>query len=362
MAYLEFRNLVKVYDDSKKGKFYAVKNSNIEVEKGELVVFVGPSGCGKSTSLRMLAGIEDPTSGEIIIDGQVVNDMVPKERDIAMVFQDYALYPHMKVKENLSFGLSNMRVDKKEITKRVEMASNMLELSELLDRLPKQLSGGQRQRVALGRALVREPKVFLLDEPLSNLDAKLRVQTRKQIAELHEKLNATMIYVTHDQIEAMTLGDKIVVMNKGEVQQIADPETLYNYPANVFVAGFIGTPPMNLLNAILIDENTVEIGGLKISMPEKILNKCKEYIGKRVILGIRPEHITINDNGNTVYSIKPNIIEFLGSENLLYFNIGEQELIAKVNVQNKMNEDRIYDIGFILEKINLFDADTKERI
>lgn len=362
MAYLEFRNLVKVYDDSKKGKFYAVKNSNIEVEKGELVVFVGPSGCGKSTSLRMLAGLEDPTSGEIIIDGQVVNDMVPKERDIAMVFQDYALYPHMKVKENLSFGLSNMRVDKKEITKRVEMASNMLELSELLDRLPKQLSGGQRQRVALGRALVREPKVFLLDEPLSNLDAKLRVQTRKQIAELHEKLNATMIYVTHDQIEAMTLGDKIVVMNKGEVQQIAGPETLYNYPANVFVAGFIGTPPMNLLNAILIDENTVEIGGLKISMPEKTLNKCKEYIGKRVILGIRPEHITINDNGNTVYSIKPNIIEFLGSENLLYFNIGEQELIAKVNVQNKMNEDRIYDIGFILEKINLFDADTKERI
>ncbi|MBC2582300.1 ABC transporter ATP-binding protein [Clostridium sp. DJ247] len=362
MAYLEFRNLIKVYDDSKKSKFYAVKNSNIQVEKGELVVFVGPSGCGKSTSLRMLAGLEDPTSGEIIIDGQVVNDMAPKNRDIAMVFQDYALYPHMKVKENLSFGLENMKIDKKEVAERVEMASNMLELSELLDRLPKQLSGGQRQRVALGRALVREPKVFLLDEPLSNLDAKLRVQTRKQIAELHKKLNATMVYVTHDQIEAMTLGDKIVVMNKGEIQQIADPQTLYNYPVNTFVAEFIGTPPMNLISAVLIDENTVDIDGLKITIAKEILSKCENYIGKRIILGIRPEHITVNNNQNTVCSVKANMIEFLGSENLLYFNIGTQEIIAKVNEQNKLSEDRVYDIGFKLEKMSLFDSETEERI
>lgn len=362
MSYLEFRNVCKDYNDADRGVFRAVKNSNINVEKGELVVFVGPSGCGKSTSLRMLAGLEEISSGEIIIDGQVVNDIPPKDRDISMVFQDYALYPHMKVSENLSFGLKNKKIDKNIIEERVKNSAEMLELTDVLERLPKALSGGQRQRVALGRALVRKPKIFLLDEPLSNLDAKLRVNTRKQIAQLHKELNATMIYVTHDQIEAMTLGDKIVVMNKGEIQQIADPQTLYNHPVNTFVAGFIGTPAMNLLNGKVVSEDKILIGEYEVAVPKEYKDKIVELVSKEVIVGVRPEHIYVEEVKEEKNLLNCNLVEFLGSENLLYFTVDGQEFICKVNCQYKMKENNNYKVSFQEEKVHLFDSETGIRL
>lgn len=362
MAYLEFNEVFKVYEDSEKGGVTAVNSCNILVEKGELVVLVGPSGCGKSTTLRMLAGLEEISSGTIKIDGKVINDLAPQDRDIAMVFQDYALYSHMKVKNNLSFGLENKKVDKKIIKERVENAAEILELSNLLERLPKALSGGQRQRVALGRALVREPKIFLLDEPLSNLDAKLRGQTRKQISRLHKTLNATMIYVTHDQVEAMTLGDKIVVMNKGEIQQIADPETIYNKPVNIFVANFIGTPPMNLFKAKVESQNKLKISNIEIPIPDEFINKINSYIGKEIILGIRPEHIKVNEEGSNNTEVYCDLAEFLGSENILYFTLEGQELIVKVNNQYKMKDGINYKVKFDEKIVHLFDQESGMRL
>ncbi len=274
MATIVFDQITKTFIDGKKGgAFTAVNKANFEIKDKEFLVFVGPSGCGKTTSLRMIAGLEKQTEGNIYIDDQLVNHVHPKDRDIAMVFQDYALYPHMSIKQNLSFGLKNMKTEKTVIDDKVEYASKILGLDELLERKPRELSGGQRQRVAVGRAIVRDPKVFLFDEPLSNLDAKLRVQMRIELAELHQRLGATIVYVTHDQVEAMTLGQRIVVMNKGEIQQIASPQELYAKPANMFVAGFIGSPAMNFLPAEVVSANEILIGdssGLFLKRSKKL--------------------------------------------------------------------------------------------
>lgn len=360
MTYLTFDSVSKQYENSDTKENLAVNKADIKIAKGELVVFVGPSGCGKSTLLRMVAGLEDVSDGQIILDGKVINDLEVDQRDIAMVFQDYALYPHMSVKENMSFGLENQKMPRNIIDSKTDESSELLELSHLMDRLPKQLSGGQRQRVALGRALVKEPKVFLLDEPLSNLDAKLRIQTRKMIASLHEKLNATMIYVTHDQIEAMTLGDKIVVLNGGKVQQVATPEDLYFNPANAFVASFIGTPSMNLFNVSINEDKTVVLGQCIVSL-ENYGDKLNPYLGKEVILGIRPEDIVIKESESST-SLIPDHIEFLGSENLLYFTVPQGEFIVKLQAAQKLNKVTRYDINFNEQKIYLFDLLTENKI
>jgi len=290
MADVILTNVKKIYD----GNVVAVHDFNLHVQDKEFIVLVGPSGCGKSTTLRMIAGLEEITEGEIKIDERVVNDVPPKDRDIAMVFQNYALYPHMTVYKNMAFGLKLRKYPKQEIDKRVREAAAILGLEEYLDRKPKQLSGGQRQRVAVGRAIVRKPKVFLFDEPLSNLDAKMRVQMRTEISKLHTKLQATMIYVTHDQVEAMTMGDRIVVMKDGFIQQVADPIKLYDYPENKFVAGFIGSPPMNFMNSKIVSENGgiwVDAGTIKVKVTDEQAKHLEQYIGKEVTFGVRPEHI-----------------------------------------------------------------------
>lgn len=362
MSYLQFKNIAKQYTNEMNQESYAVKNASFEIEKGELVVFVGPSGCGKSTFLRMIAGLEEISSGEMIIDGTTVNEIEVKKRDIAMVFQDYALYPHMTVKQNLAFGLENQRVPKKKITEKVAHACSVLELTHLEDRLPKQLSGGQRQRVALGRALVKDPKVFLLDEPLSNLDAKLRVQTRKMIAALHKQIQATMIYVTHDQVEAMTLGDRIVVMKDGEIQQIDTPENLYKAPKNTFVASFIGTPPMNLLKIHLDNLNQIILANQTLKLPATYQRALTSYQGKEVILGFRPEDVSIEPTSEEANGIKPNLIEFLGAENLVYFELPEGEIIVRKIVSTKLSENDCYEMKLEVNKIHLFDCETGQII
>ncbi|OGI03473.1 MAG: sugar ABC transporter ATP-binding protein [Candidatus Melainabacteria bacterium GWF2_37_15] len=300
MAGLILKNVNKIYDK----KTHVIENLNLEIFDGEFLVLVGPSGCGKSTILRMIAGLEDINSGEILIDNKIVNNTPPKDRDIAMVFQNYALYPHMTVYQNMAFGLKMRKFKKDVIDKRVKESAEILDLGELLDRKPKQLSGGQRQRVALGRAIVREPKVFLMDEPLSNLDAKLRVQTRFELKKLHKRLGATFIYVTHDQVEAMTMGDRIVILDKGVVQQVGTPDEVYHYPANMFVAGFIGSPAMNFLDAGII--------------------------GKQGTLGIRPEYFTVGEAGTHVFKVVPELVETLGSEKLVHFVISDKKVTAKV--------------------------------
>lgn len=361
MSYLEFKNLTKTFGDKETSK--AVNNANLEIERGELVVFVGPSGCGKSTFLRMMAGLEDVSEGEIILDGRVQNDIEVKDRDISMVFQDYALYPHMNVVENLTFGLKNIRMNKKLITEKVNKAMEMLELEELKERYPKQLSGGQRQRVALGRAIVKEPKVFLLDEPLSNLDSRLRINTRKMIADLHKNLKSTMIYVTHDQVEAMTLGDKIVVMNNGEIQQIDSPENIYLNPQNTFVANFIGTPAMNLIETEIIDDEYISFGELKINMTGSMKEAVRNSNLKEVVLGIRPEDIKLESAENETSKVfQPKFVEFLGSENLLYFDINDRELIVKAPLQHKLSVEDKYKLTILNDKISLFDKITGNRI
>lgn len=357
MAEVLLKGVGKVYE----GNVRAAKDVNITVKDREFVVLVGPSGCGKSTTLRMIAGLEDITEGEISIDGKIVNDVPPKDRDIAMVFQNYALYPHMSVYDNMAFGLKIRKFSKDEISKRVGAAAKILDIEELLDRKPKALSGGQRQRVAVGRAIVRQPKVFLFDEPLSNLDAKLRVTMRAEISSLHNRLNATMIYVTHDQVEAMTMADKIVVMKDGLVQQIGSPLDLYNNPSNRFVAGFIGSPPMNFMNVavkeeggkIIIDEGT-------FSLELKNSDLLKNYIGKSVSFGIRPEdlHYSEKEIPGATISAKVTVVEPLGAEIHLYMNTDHHQFIARTGPELNLKVDQKISFTIDLSKASYFDIET----
>jgi multiple sugar transport system ATP-binding protein len=370
MAQVVFEHVRKEYEDDKRGKFTAVIDSSFTIEDQEFVVFVGPSGCGKTTSLRMVAGLEQQTSGNIYIDDRLVNDLHPKERDIAMVFQDYALYPHMTIAENLSFGLRNLKQPKAVIEQKVKEAAEMLGLANLLDRKPKELSGGQRQRVAVGRALVRNPKVFLFDEPLSNLDAKLRVQMRVELAELHKRLNATIIYVTHDQVEAMTLGQRIVVMNDGKIQQIDTPENLYKKPANLFVAGFIGSPAMNLVTGTLSGDELV-LPTAKVKLAPAQQAQVDQYQGKSVVFGIRPEDLLDPEMAKlsaeqteryNSLSVLVQVVEYLGSENLVYFKIGDQRVTAKVGSESRITAGQQVELLFDPNKVHLFDPEHGQRI
>jgi len=368
MARVEFRQVVKQYHDEKRGTFTAVAGSSFVIEDKEFVVFVGPSGCGKTTSLRMIAGLERQTSGDIIIGDRIVNHLHPKDRDIAMVFQDYALYPHMTVKENLSFGLRNLKRPKAEIEQKVANASAILGLTELLDRKPRELSGGQRQRVALGRAIVRDPQVFLFDEPLSNLDAKLRIQMRVELAELHKRLGATIVYVTHDQIEAMTLGERIVVMNQGHIQQIAPPQVLYNEPQNMFVAGFIGSPAMNFMDA-RIGGGKAHVEGASFTLGDAEVKALRSYEGKSVVLGIRPEHIYSDQFAEKMNVPKENamqsnvqVIENLGAETLLYFRVGARMVTARVEPETEARLGQLMTFVFDRRRMHFFDPATEQRI
>ncbi len=365
MASLSLKNICKRYPNG----FEAVKDFNLEIEDKEFIIFVGPSGCGKSTTLRMVAGLEEISSGQLSIDGKVVNDVEPKDRDIAMVFQNYALYPHMTVFDNMAFGLKLRKVPKAEIKQKVEEAAKILDLDKLLDRKPKALSGGQRQRVAMGRAIVREPKVFLMDEPLSNLDAKLRVQMRAEIASLHQRLGATIIYVTHDQTEAMTLGTRIVVLKDGIIQQVDSPQKLYNEPDNLFVAGFIGSPQMNFLDAVCaVDGNTVSLkfGESSIVLPPEKSKKLisGNYNGKTVVLGIRPEDIddsklALETHKDSVFSTKVTGYELLGSEVLLYYNVNGSSMTAKVDSRTPARLGDSIKLAMDIEKIHVFDKETE---
>ena len=366
MASLSLKNICKVYPNG----FEAVKNFNLEIADQEFIIFVGPSGCGKSTTLRMIAGLEDISSGELKIGDRVVNDVEPKDRDIAMVFQNYALYPHMSVYDNMAFGLKLRKVPKDQIDKMVKEAAKILDLEKLLDRKPKALSGGQRQRVAMGRAIVRNPKVFLMDEPLSNLDAKLRVQMRIEIAKLHQRLGTTIIYVTHDQTEAMTLGTRIVVMKDGIVQQIDTPPNLYNKPNNMFVAGFIGSPQMNMVGAAVEKKGsdvTVTFGEHTIVLPKEKAKVVEEkgYIGKNVTLGIRPDDVTVNPEKETpgnVIEAPVNVYELLGSEANLYFDIDNTSFTAKVPAYITAKHGDVKRFVFDLDKLHVFDSDTQEAV
>jgi multiple sugar transport system ATP-binding protein len=367
MARVELRNVKKVYP----GGVEAVKDASLVVEDKEFVVLVGPSGCGKSTSLRMVAGLEEITSGEIYIGDTLVNDVPPKNRDIAMVFQNYALYPHMTVYKNMAFGLMLRKYPKKEIDRRVREAAEILKITELLDRKPKALSGGQRQRVAVGRAIVRQPKVFLFDEPLSNLDAKLRVQMRAEISKLHTRLQSTMIYVTHDQIEAMTMGDRIVVMLDGLIQQIDSPLQLYNHPVNKFVAGFIGNPPMNFLNGKMVAENgklqfVDDAGSMRLDVAPEQRDRVEKYAGRGIILGVRPECFLENleQLPKEGRSIKANVevVEPMGSEINIYLDLDGQQVTARINSDKepKVNEAHVLDID--ITRVHYFDMETELNI
>ena len=362
MASLSLEHIYKRYDNG----FVAVKDFNLEIADKEFIIFVGPSGCGKSTTLRMVAGLEDISEGTFKIDGKVMNDVEPKDRDIAMVFQNYALYPHMTVYDNMAFGLKLRKVPKDEIDKMVKEAARILDLEHLLERKPKALSGGQRQRVAMGRAIVRDPKVFLMDEPLSNLDAKLRVQMRIEISKLHERLGATIIYVTHDQTEAMTLGTRIVVMKDGVVQQVDTPQNLYNAPGNLFVAGFIGSPQMNFLDAevsVKGNKAVVTVGGNELVLPESKAKAVIDggYDGKTVVLGIRPEDVHDTDGpvaGNTIdATIK--VYELLGAEVFLYFDFAGTQMTARVNPRTTARTGDTVRFALDMEKVHLFDKETQ---
>ena len=365
MASLSLTNVCKVYPNG----FEAVKDFSLEVEDQEFIIFVGPSGCGKSTTLRMIAGLEEISSGELKIDGRVVNDVEPKDRDIAMVFQNYALYPHMTVFDNMAFGLKLRKVPKDEIKKKVEEAAKILDLEKLLDRKPKALSGGQRQRVAMGRAIVRNPKVFLMDEPLSNLDAKLRVQMRSEIASLHNRLGATIIYVTHDQTEAMTLGTRIVVLKDGVIMQVDSPQKLYNEPNNLFVAGFIGSPQMNFIDAVCKVEGervTLNFEKTSVVLPPAKAKKLIDggYNGKTVVMGIRPEdigdsQIEIEAHKDAVFETDVTGYELLGSEVLLYFNVAGTAMTAKVDSRTTARMGDHITLAIDPEKIHCFDKETE---
>jgi multiple sugar transport system ATP-binding protein len=366
MAQVIIENLVKTYVDKTGAAVTAVNGINLTIEDREFMVLVGPSGCGKSTTLRMIAGLEDITAGTITIGGRRVNDVLPKDRDIAMVFQNYALYPHMSVQENMAFGLKLQKVPKAEIDRRVHTAAQMLGLETLLARRPAALSGGQRQRVAVGRAIVRQPKVFLFDEPLSNLDAKMRGSTRTEISKLHARLGATMIYVTHDQIEAMTMGDRICVMKDGHIMQVDEPLNLYNRPANLYTAGFIGSPPMNFFSGRLIGTGQqlrfVETGAiaepLTLDLPSTLEHAARSHVGQAVVLGIRPEDLSIlpAPRPGTSATVKVEMTEPMGAETYLYLNTGPTPFIARVPPGPAHRPDEPVIIGFNPAKLHLFDT------
>jgi multiple sugar transport system ATP-binding protein len=408
MAEVTLEEVTKVFGED----VIAVDKMNLDIPDGEFVVFVGPSGCGKSTALRMIAGLEDISSGKVFIGDQVVNELPPRQRDIAMVFQNYALYPHMNVRENMGFALKLRKMDKSEIDRRVDEAAKILSIERFLDRKPKALSGGQRQRVALGRAIVREPKAFLMDEPLSNLDAKLRVQMRTEIAKLHNRIGTTSIYVTHDQTEAMTMADRIVVLRDGQVQQIATPQVMYDQPDNVFVAGFIGSPAMNFIAAHLEKSNgghEVVFGNSRLSLTQEELGRARErgydpesYTGKEVVLGIRPEHIEDagteaaeaigGSEGANTMDVEPQVIESMGSEKYLYFEVGGEQaahlqslgdmtddeapedngggsadesgemMVARVSAESVAKEGQQMRLVIDSSKVKLFDPESEEAI
>jgi multiple sugar transport system ATP-binding protein len=412
MAEVTMENVTKIYGED----VVAVNDMSLDIPDGEFVVFVGPSGCGKSTALRMIAGLEDISRGKVFIGDEVVNDLPPRQRDIAMVFQNYALYPHMNVRENMGFALKLRKMDKAEINRRVEEAARILSIERFLDRKPKALSGGQRQRVALGRAIVREPKAFLMDEPLSNLDAKLRVQMRTEIAKLHNRIGTTTIYVTHDQTEAMTMADRIVVLKDGVVQQIDPPQNMYDHPENVFVAGFIGSPAMNFIQAHLEKENgayTVVFGGTRLHLSREEIEQAKEsghdpeqYTGKEVVLGVRPEHIEdagveeaaamAEDQGANTMEVEAQVIESMGSEKYVYFSVprehaahlesvaemtdntggsGEEDtgggsaedvggelMVARVSAESEAREGEKMRLVIDSTKIHLFDLESEKAI
>ena len=378
MVELNLKNIYKKYPNS---DHYSVEDFNLDIKDKEFIVFVGPSGCGKSTTLRMIAGLEDITEGTASIDGTVVNDVAPKDRDIAMVFQNYALYPHMTVYDNMAFGLKLRKYSKEDIDKRVNEAAEILGLKEFLQRKPADLSGGQRQRVAMGRAIVRDAKVFLMDEPLSNLDAKLRVSMRAEIAKIHRRIGATTIYVTHDQTEAMTLADRIVIMSAtknpagtgtiGRVEQIGTPQEVYKHPANKFVAGFIGSPAMNFFEVTLEDGRLVgpNRNFSLLQVPEGNLKGLREkgYEGNKLIFGIRPEDINMEPAfletfPESVLTAKISVSELLGAESHLYCAVGSSEFVAKVDARDHMNTGSSIKLGFDLNKAHYFDAETEDNI
>ena len=370
MASLSLRHIYKKYP----GGVTAVSDFNLEVKDKEFLVLVGPSGCGKTTTLRMIAGLEEITEGELFIGDRLVNDVAPKDREIAMVFQNYALYPHMSVFENMAFGLKLNKVPKEKIKRLVEEAARVLDITHLLDRKPKALSGGQKQRVALGRAIVREPKVFLLDEPLSNLDAKLRAAMRTELTKLHKRVGTTFVYVTHDQVEAMTMATRIVVMKDGLIQQVDTPQKLYDYPCNIFVAGFLGTPQMNFINGKLVKRDGgvyFDFQNVSLKLPEEKANaeELKDYIGQEVVIGLRPE--AISDNADAVaatpeYSFEVNVdvTELMGAEIYLYLTVGDPEdeptsLIARVSSRSQSRAGDKIKIAVDMSRFHIFDKDTE---
>ncbi|MBI1884591.1 MAG: sn-glycerol-3-phosphate ABC transporter ATP-binding protein UgpC [Chlamydiae bacterium] len=366
MAQVQLKNLNKLYS----GNIVAVKNLNLEIKDKEFVVLVGPSGCGKSSTLRMVAGLEEITLGEITIDGQRINEIPAKDRDIAMVFQNYALYPHMTVYKNMAFGLMLRKFPKSEIERRVREASEILGIQNLLDRKPAALSGGQRQRVAVGRAIVRKPKAFLFDEPLSNLDAKLRVQMRTEISKLHIRLQSTMIYVTHDQVEAMTMGDRIVVMKDGEIQQVGDPLTIYNKPANKFVAGFIGSPPMNFIEGVVAKREGYlffKEDQFQVKITEGMSSHLSAYLDKKVTLGIRPEDIydklflgDASPDNTTKATVE--VVEPMGAELFLYLKKGKLSFVARVDTNQKAEVNQDLEMVLDMSKAHFFDPVTEKTI
>jgi multiple sugar transport system ATP-binding protein len=364
MAEISLKNLVKRYDKD----VVAVTDFNLDIKDKEFIVFVGPSGCGKSTTLRMIAGLEDITEGDLYIGDRRVNDVAPKDRDIAMVFQNYALYPHMNVYDNMAFGLKLRKFKKDEIERRVKEAARILGLEQYLDRKPKALSGGQRQRVALGRAIVRDPQVFLMDEPLSNLDAKLRVAMRAEITKLHKRLQTTTIYVTHDQTEAMTMATRIVVMKDGFIQQVGSPKEVYDLPENVFVGGFIGSPAMNFFNGVL-EGDFFKIGDRKVKVPEGKMKTLREqgYVNKELILGLRPEDIHdepvfLESSADTRVTAQIDVAELMGAETFLYSTVSDQDFIARVDSRTDVQSGNDIDLALDMNKAHFFDAESELRI
>ncbi len=364
VAELQLNHIYKIYDN----KVTAVEDFNLHIQDKEFIVFVGPSGCGKSTTLRMVAGLEEISKGDFYIDGKRVNDVAPKDRDIAMVFQNYALYPHMSVYDNMAFGLKLRKFPKDEIDRRVKDAARILGLEKYLDRKPKALSGGQRQRVALGRSIVRDAKVFLMDEPLSNLDAKLRVQMRAEISKLHQRLQTTTIYVTHDQTEAMTMATRLVVMKDGIIQQVGTPKEVYEKPQNVFVGGFIGSPAMNFFKGTL-EDSSLRIGQVRIRIPEGRMKALREqgYINKEVILGVRPEDFHdepafIEASQGTKVTIQVEVAELMGAETMVYSEINGQSFVARVDARTEIKPGQQMELALDINKFHFFDAKTEIRL